>query len=62
MVQEQAYFWYDKNIHKVFDVLVRIIKDDKPVGFIMGQLDELKSAVLSVQSGEIKGYPASAAN
>ena len=28
MVREQAYFWYDKNIEKIFQVLFRIIHED----------------------------------
>lgn len=28
MIREQAYFWYDKNIEKVFQVLERIIREE----------------------------------
>ncbi len=57
MVTEQAYFWYDKNIEKIFEILNRIIKVDSPKGFVMSSLEELKSKVMNESAGGIVGFP-----
>ena len=62
MVKEQAYFWYDKNIEKIFEILTRIIKssngkNDDPKGFNLSQLQELKDQVMKETSGGLAGFP-----
>lgn len=56
MVTEQAYFWYNKNIEKVFQIMKRIISKETPK-FAMQSVDELKKEVLNVSNGGIRGFP-----
>lgn len=62
MIVEQAYFWYDKNIEKIFQVLRRIISEDKDKGKIgLGdqELKELLKKVIEVSNAVINGFPSS---
>ena len=59
MVKEQAYFWYDKNVEKVFQILVRITRENDPKNPMTEEIKALRQTVLSISVGGIKGFPAS---
>lgn len=59
MVQEQAYFWYDRNIEKIFQIMTRIVSKDYPKNSQDENLKALKQKVLGVSNGGIAGFPMS---
>jgi hypothetical protein len=56
MVVEQAYFWYDKNVNKIFQIMERIIQKDSPK--LIEGVKGLKQEVLGVTVGSLRGFPA----
>jgi len=59
MVREQAYFYYDKNVIRVFQVLQRIIKEDtENLNNIAPGVGSLEQKVLACNHQGLAGFPA----